>query len=257
MNEYLETLFSLNGKVAIVTGGGRGLGKAMAMALAGVGADVALVSRTGGELRETVKEILQKGGQAEAFPADVSRVGEIPGLVQSIHAAKGRIDILVNNAGFIIRKSALEYTAEDWERQLDVNLKGAYFMAQAVGKIMKEQGQGKIINTASLTSFIGLANAPGYGISRGGVVSMTRALAVEWAQYRINVNAIAPGYFKTHQTAPLFADEKRVEWMLSRIPWGRTGVPEDLAGAVVFLASAASDYITGQTVIVDGGWMAG
>ena len=257
MNEYLESLFSLKGKVAIVTGGGRGLGRGMAIALAGAGADVALVSRTEGELHETMRQILQKGGQAEAFPADVSRVGKIPGLVQSIHAAKGRIDILVNNAGFIIRKSALEYTLEDWERQLDANLKGAYFMAQAVGKIMKEQGRGKIINTASLTSFIGLANAPGYGISRGGVVSMTRALAVEWAKYRINVNAIAPGYFKTHQTAPLFADEKRVEWMLSRIPWGRTGVPEDLAGTVVFLASTASDYITGQTVIVDGGWMAG
>jgi 2-deoxy-D-gluconate 3-dehydrogenase len=257
MNEYLESMFSLKGKVAIVTGGGRGLGRGMAIALAGAGADVALVSRTEGELHETVRQILQKGGQAEAFPADVSRVEKIHGLVQSIHAAKGRIDILVNNAGFIIRKSALEYTLEDWERQLDANLKGAYFMAQAVGKIMKEQGRGKIINTASLTSFIGLANAPGYGISRGGVVSMTRALAVEWAKYRINVNAIAPGYFKTHQTAHLFADEKRVEWMLSRIPWGRTGVPEDLAGAVVFLASAASDYITGQTIIVDGGWMAG
>ena len=257
MNEYLESLFSLNGKVAIVTGGGRGLGRGMAIALAGAGANVALVSRTEGELHDTAKEIRQKGGRADAFPADVSKVEEISGLVQSILRAKGRIDILANNAGFIVRKAALEYTLEDWERQLDVNLKGAYFMAQAAGKVMKEQGRGKIINTASLTSFIGLANAPGYGISRGGVVSMTRALAVEWAKYRINVNAIAPGYFKTHQTAPLFADEKRVEWMLSRIPWGRTGVPEDLGGAVVFLASTASDYITGQTVIVDGGWMAG
>jgi NAD(P)-dependent dehydrogenase (short-subunit alcohol dehydrogenase family) len=257
MNGYLESLFSLKGQVAIVTGGGRGLGRGMAMALAGAGADVALVSRTEGELNDTGREIRQKGGKAHAFPADVSKVEEIPTLVQSIHAAKGRIDILVNNAGFIIRKSALEFTLEDWERQLDINLKAAYFMAQAVGKIMKEQGRGKIINTASLTSFIGLQNASGYGISRGGVVSMTRSFAVEWAKFHINVNAIAPGYFKTQQTAALFADEKRVRWMLSRIPWGRTGLPEDLAGVAVFLASAASDYITGQTIIVDGGWMAG
>jgi 2-deoxy-D-gluconate 3-dehydrogenase len=229
----------------------------MAMALAGAGADVALVSRTEGELNDTAKEIRQKGGKADAFPADVSKVEGIPGLVQSIHAAKSRIDILVNNAGFIIRKSALEFTLEDWERQLDTNLKAAYFMAQAVGKIMIEQGRGKIINTASLTAFIGLQNAPGYGISRGGLVSMTRSFAVEWAKFHINVNAIAPGYIKTRQTAPLFADEKRVEWMLSRIPLGRTGLPEDLAGVAVFLASAASDYITGQTIIVDGGWMAG
>jgi len=257
MNGYLESLFSLKGQVAIVTGGGRGLGRGMAMALAGAGAAVTLVSRTESELRETMEEIRQKGGQADAFPADVSQVKDIPSLVQSIRDVRGRIDILVNNAGFIIRKSALEYTLEDWERQLDVNLKAAYFMAQAVGKIMKEQGRGKIINTASLTSFIGLANAPGYGISRGGVVSLTRSLAVEWAKYRINVNAIAPGYFKTYQTAALFANEQRLKWMLSRIPWGRTGLPEDLAGAVVFLASAASDYITGQVVVVDGGWMAG
>jgi NAD(P)-dependent dehydrogenase (short-subunit alcohol dehydrogenase family) len=257
MNGYLESLFSLKGQVAIVTGGGRGLGRGMAIALAGAGADIALVSRTEGELNDSVKEIRQKGGKADAFPADISKVEEIPGLVQSIHAAKSRIDILVNNAGFIIRKSALEFTLKDWERQLDINLKAAYFMAQAVGKIMKEQGRGKIINTASLTAFIGLPNASGYGISRGGVVSMTRSLAIEWAKFRIHVNAIAPGYFKTHQTAALFADEKRVEWMLSRIPLGRTGLPEDLAGAAVFLASAASDYITGQTLIIDGGWMAG
>jgi NAD(P)-dependent dehydrogenase (short-subunit alcohol dehydrogenase family) len=229
----------------------------MAMALAGAGADVALVSRTEGELNDTGREIRQKGVKAHAFPADVSQVEEIPALVQSIHAATGRVDILVNNAGFIIRRSALDFTLEDWERQLDVNLKAAFFMAQAVGKIMKEQGRGKIINTASLTAFIGLQNAPGYGISRGGLVSMTRSLAVEWAKFHIHVNAIAPGYIKTRQTAPLFADEKRVEWMLSRIPLGRTGLPEDLAGVAVFLASAASDYITGQTIIVDGGWMAG
>jgi 2-dehydro-3-deoxy-D-gluconate 5-dehydrogenase len=257
MNHYLESLFSLKGKIAVVTGGGRGLGKGMALGLAGAGAEVALVSRTEKELKETVEEIRSQGGKARAYPVDVSKFDQIPPLVQSVYQDKGRIDILVNNAGFIIRKMALDYTAEDWERQLDVNLKAAFFMAQAVAKIMKVKGGGKIINTLSLTSFIGLQNAPGYGISRGGLLSMTRTLAMEWAKYRIHVNAIAPGYFKTNQTAPLFADEQRVEWMLSRIPLGRAGIPDDLAGVAVFLASPASDYMTGQAIVVDGGWLAG
>ena len=257
MNGYLNSLFLLKGKVAIVTGGGRGLGKGMAIALARAGADVVLVSRTEAELNTVVQEIRQAGGKANAYPADVSKVEKILELVQSIHTAKGQIDVLVNNAGFIIRKAALEFTLGDWESQVDVNLKAAYFMAQAVGRIMKEQGRGKIINIASLTSFIGIQNAPVYGITRGGIVSMTRSLAIEWAKYRINVNAITPGYFQTEQTASLFSDGKRREWILSRIPWGRTGLPEDLAGAVIFLASAASDYVTGQTIVVDGGWLAG
>lgn len=257
MNQYLESLFSLQGKIAVVTGGGRGLGKGMAAGLAGAGAEVALVSRTEGELKETVEEIRAKGGKADAYPADISKISQIPNLIQAICRDKKKIDILVNNAGFIIRKMALDYSPEDWERQLDVNLKAAFFMAQAAAKVMKEQGRGKIINTLSLTSFIGLQNAPGYGISRGGLLSMTRHLAMEWAKYGIHVNAVAPGYFKTNQTAPLFADEKRVEWMLSRIPLRRAGIPDDLAGVAVFLASPASDYMTGQTVVVDGGWLAG
>ncbi len=257
MNHYLESLFSLQGKIAVVTGGGRGLGQGMAVGLAGAGAEVALVSRTEKELKETVAEIRAKGGKADAYPADISKLNQIPDLVQVIHKKKGRIDILVNNAGFIIRKMALDYSPEDWERQLDVNLKAAFFMAQAVAKFMKEQDGGKIINTLSLTSFIGLQNAPGYGISRGGLLSMTRTLAMEWAKYHIHVNAVAPGYFKTNQTAPLFADEKRVEWMLSRIPLARAGVPDDLAGVAIFLASPASDYMTGQAIVVDGGWLAG
>jgi 2-deoxy-D-gluconate 3-dehydrogenase len=257
MVTYLDSLFSIKGKVAIVTGGGRGLGRGMALALAGAGSDVALVSRTETELNQVVEEIEKEGGKATAFPADISRASGIQALVHSIHMAKGQIDILVNNAGFIIRKSALEFTLEDWESQVGVNLKAAYFASQAVGKIMKEQGQGKIINIGSLTSFIGLQNIPVYGITRGGIVAMTRSLAIEWAKYHINVNVIVPGYFQTKQTAPLFADVKKKEWLISRIPWGRAGLPEDLAGTVIFLASRASDYITGQTVIVDGGWLAG
>jgi NAD(P)-dependent dehydrogenase (short-subunit alcohol dehydrogenase family) len=257
MSGYLESLFSLKGQVAVVTGGGRGLGKGMAIALAGAGADVALISRTADELHATVREIRQAGGRADAYPGDAFKLEEMTGLIQSVHSAKGRVDILVNNAGFAVRKPALEFTPEDWERQVDVNLKAAYFIAQATGRIMKAQGRGKIINIASLTSYIGLQNGSVYGITRGGILSMTRSLAIEWAGDRINVNAIAPGYFHTRQTAPVFADEKRREWIMSRIPLGRSGVAEDLAGAAVFLASRASDYITGQIVIVDGGWLAG
>jgi 2-deoxy-D-gluconate 3-dehydrogenase len=257
MNGYLESLFSLKGQVAIVTGGGRGLGKGMAVALAGAGADVALISRTADELNAAVQEIRQAGGQADGYTGDAFKLDEMTDLIRSIHSAKGRVDILINNAGFAVRKPALEFTPDDWERQVDVNLKAAYFIAQATGKIMKEQGRGKIINIASLTSYIGLQNGSVYGITRGGILSMTRSLAIEWAGDRINVNAIAPGYFNTKQTAPVFADEKRREWILSRIPLGRSGLAEDLAGAAVFLASQASDYVTGQVVIVDGGWLAG
>jgi 2-dehydro-3-deoxy-D-gluconate 5-dehydrogenase len=257
MNGYLESLFSLKGQVAIVTGSGRGLGKGMAIALAGAGADVVLISRTAAELNATAEEIWQAGGNADPYPADISKVDELNDLVQAIHSDKGRIDILVNNAGFAIRKPALDFTPEDWERQVDANLKSAYFIAQAAGKTMKDRGRGKIINIGSLSSFIALRNASVYGITRGGILAMTRSLAFEWARYHINVNAIAPGYFQTRQTAPLFADEKRREWILSRIPLERAGLPEDLAGAAVFLASKASDYITGQMIVVDGGWLAG
>jgi len=257
MNGYLESLFSLKGRVAIVTGGGRGLGKGMAIALSGAGADVVLISRTADELNTTAEEIRRAGGRAEAHPADVSKVEEMDDLIRSIHSTRGRVDILVNNAGFAIRKPALDFTPGEWEQQVEVNLKGAYFVAQAAGKVMKSQGRGKIINIGSLSSYIGLPNASVYGITRGGILSMTRSLALEWARYRIHVNAIAPGYFRTKQTAPLFSDEKRREWVLSRIPWGRAGLPGDLAGVAVFLASNASDYITGQMIVVDGGWLAG
>ena len=206
MSGYLESLFSLKGQVAVVTGGVRGLGKGMAIALAGAGADVALISRTADELHATVREIRQAGGRADAYPGDAFKLEEMTGLIQSVHSAKGRVDILVNNAGFAVRKPALEFTPEDWERQVDVNLKAAYFIAQATGRIMKAQGRGKIINIASLTSYIGLQNGSVYGITRGGILSMTRSLAIEWAGDRINVNAIAPGYFHTRQTAPVFAE---------------------------------------------------
>ncbi|MHB1042616.1 MAG: glucose 1-dehydrogenase [Eubacteriales bacterium] len=249
--------FSLQGKVALVTGGGRGIGKAMALALAGAGADVAVAARTEKELNGTVQEIIALGRQAAAFRVDVRNVAGIHQMVKRVIVEFGRIDVLVNGAGMNIRKPVVEVMEEDWDLLIGVNLKGAFFMAQAVARVMIPRREGKIINIASLTSEIGLPNICMYGASKGGVSQMTKGMAVEWAPYGINVNAIGPGYFKTAMTAPAFASEESVGWMIGRIPQGRTGVPEDLAGATVFLASEASDYITGHILYVDGGWLAG
>jgi NAD(P)-dependent dehydrogenase (short-subunit alcohol dehydrogenase family) len=259
-NQFLNSFFGLEGKVSLVTGAGRGLGRAMSLALARAGSDLALVSRTGEELQEVSKEVLSFDPKRKVhlFPADLALSDGIPRLVESILAEFGRIDILVNNAGRNIRGPAEDVTIQDWDTVVDLNLKSAFIMVQTVGRAMIRQGYGKIINTASLTSFIGLPNMVAYCASRGGVAQMTKALAVEWAKYGVRVNAIAPGYFLTDQTRPLFEDPKRREWILSKIPMGRTGDPEkDLSGVVVFLASSASDYITGQIIIADGGWMAG
>ncbi len=258
--DFLASSFGLDGKVALVTGAGRGLGRAMALALAQAGSDLALVSRTEDELREVsnkVKSLAEKR-KVLLFPADLALSDEIPRLVENILAEFGRIDILVNNAGRNIRGPAEDLDIRDWDAVVDLNLKSSFIMAQAVGRIMIRQGYGKIINTASLTSFIGLPDMVAYCASRGGIGQMTKALAVEWAQHGVRVNAIAPGYFLTKLTEPLFQDPKRKEWILSKVPMGRTGDAEkDLSGVVVFLASPASDYITGQIIVVDGGWLAG
>jgi NAD(P)-dependent dehydrogenase (short-subunit alcohol dehydrogenase family) len=261
MNEqFLKSFFGLEGKVALVTGAGRGLGRAMALALGQAGADLALVSRTKEELTEVSEKIrsLDPKRKVLAVPADLALSDEIPGLVDTVLGEFSRIDILINNAGRNVRGPAENVAIEDWDGVVDLNLKSAFVMAQAVGRAMIRQGYGKIINTASLTSFIGLPNMIAYCASRGGVAQMTKALAVEWAKYGVRVNAIAPGYFMTKMTEPLFQDAERKKWILSKIPMGRTGDPEkDLSGVVVFLASPASDYMTGQIVISDGGWMAG
>jgi len=248
--------FSLKGKIALVTGGGRGLGKGMALALAGAGADVAVAARTEEELAQTVKEIQAMGRRAVGFKLDVTRVPDIQDTVARVASEIGGLDILVNGAGMNIRKPVLEATEADWDFLMAVNLKGAFFTAQAAARIMLPRGKGKIINIASLTSEIGLPNICMYGVSKGGISQMTKGMAVEWARYNINVNAIGPGYFKTAMTTPLFENKESVAGLEKRIPFGRTGLPEDLAGAVVFLASEASDYITGQTIYVDGGWLA-
>jgi len=256
----LKSLFGLNGRVAIVTGAGRGLGRSMALALAQAGADLALMSRTKAELNRVSEEIrvLDQERRVLSIVVDLTDFDQIPKAVEKVVSHYGRIDILINNAGRNIRGSAENFSLEDWDAVMDINLKAAFLMAQAVGRVMIRQGYGKIINTASLTSFVGFPNMIAYCASRGGVKQMTKALAVEWAKYGIHVNAIAPGYFLTKQTQPLFEDPTRRQWVLSKIPMGRIGdLERDLTGVVIFLASSASDYVTGQTIIVDGGWMAG
>lgn len=247
---------NLERKVATVTGGSRGLGRGMALALAEAGADVVVTSRTLPALEKVANEIRALGRKSLAIECDVSNVEDIRRMVQLAKDEMGRIDILVNNAGTIVRREALELGEEDWDPVINTILKGSFFCAQAVARVMIQQKKGKIINIGSLTSKIGIPGRIAYVASRGGILQLTKALAVEWAKYNINVNAIGPGYYETQQTAPLFADKAWTERALKKIPLGRFGTAEDLAGAVVFLSSDASDYITGQMIFVDGGWLA-
>jgi 2-dehydro-3-deoxy-D-gluconate 5-dehydrogenase len=248
--------FSLKGNVAIVTGASRGLGQGMALALAEAGADIALVARTRSSLEETAASVEKAGSRGFVVQADLSQSGEAERVVHDTFMQFGRIDILLNAAGTQVRKPISEMTEQDYDYLMSVNLKSLYFLSQAAAKEMSKNGKGKIINIASLTSFIGISNISIYGTSKGGVASMTRQFAVELAKHNIQVNAISPGYFITELTAALFNDPERAKWVLGKIPMSRTGTPEDLAGAVVFLASNASDYVTGQILSVDGGWLA-
>lgn len=249
--------FDLSGKVAVVTGASRGLGEGMALALARAGADCALVSRSAADLEKVAEQVRALGRRALAITADVADVKSVEAMAAQAESRLGRVDILVNNAGVNVRKPAAEYTEADWDQVLDVNLKGAFFTTLAVGRAMLRRKRGRIINICSLTSAIGIRNIPAYAASKGGLFSLTRALAVEWAPSGVTVNAIGPGYFLTPMTQPLFEDPERRAWIESRIPLGRPGQPADLGGAVVFLASDASSYVTGQILFVDGGWLAG
>ena len=255
IDNYLSQIFSLKGKVSLVTGASRGLGRAYALTLAHAGSDLIIISRNKKELQSLKNELSRAGTKIHVLPGDISNLREIPGLVQRSVEEFGRIDILINNAGRNIRKPILELTEEDLKNVIDLNLMSVFLMSQHVGRQMIQQGGGKIIMVASLSSFIGLPNISIYGASKGGIVSLTKAFATEWAKHRINVNAIAPGYFETEMTSALFKDKKKLDWILSRIPLGRTGAPEDLAGVLLFLASSASDYVTGQVIAVDGGWL--
>ena len=250
--------FDLQGKVALVTGAGRGLGRGMALALAEAGADVVAVSRSEDQLEETVELLRSHGGEPRAIPWDLDDAGGLGGLVEKAIGHRGHLDVLLHAAGVQVRKPALEVMLEDWEAVQAVHLRAAFFLSQAVARHMvQREAGGKIILVASLTSQIGIPGVAPYAAAKSGVLGLVRTLAVEWAPYSIQVNAVGPGYFRTSLTEEIFADPERREKLLARIPSGRPGEPEDLAGATVFLASPASDYVAGQVVNVDGGWLAG
>lgn len=247
--------FRLDGRTALVTGGSRGLGRAIAEALAGAGADVAIACRAG-EAPEAAAAIRALGRRCILLAADLGDPAAAAPLVERAAGELGRLDVLINNAGIIRRAPALDTTAEDWQAVLDLNLSSVWACAQAAGRLMASQGGGKIITTASLLSFQGGVRVPAYAAAKHAVVGLTRALANEWAPLAINVNAVAPGYFATDNTEALRADPERARQIGERIPAGRWGRPDDLAGAAIFLASPASDYVHGHTLVVDGGWMA-
>lgn len=247
--------FSLEGKTGIVTGASRGLGRGIATALAQAGADLVIASRTKSVLEKTAKEIREFGYRVIPVVADVSKKEDIQAMVDRAMEEFGEIGFLFNNAGITRRCPSENYSEEDWDDVINVNLKAVFLCSQMVGRIMIKQGGGKIINTSSLIAVGGGKTIPAYAASKGGVAQLTKALANDWAKYNIKVNAIGPGYFITDQTEPLRKDKNRYKELSDRIPLGRWGNPEDLGGVAVFLASEASDYITGQTIFVDGGWL--
>lgn len=249
------TLFSLEGRRALVTGASRGLGRAMAEALAGAGAAVVCASTRAGGAAETVTAIVAKGGHAHEVSADLGDRAAVEGLVSDVSTG-GDIHILVNNAGTIRRAPAAEHSLADWDAVMRTNLDATFQLSQYFGRQMIARGRGKIINVASLLSFSGGITVPAYTASKHAVAGLTKALANEWGQFGVQVNAIAPGYFRTDNTQALQANAERAQQISARIPAGRWGDPSDLAGAVVFLASRASDYVNGHLLVVDGGWMA-
>jgi 2-deoxy-D-gluconate 3-dehydrogenase len=247
--------FRLDGKLALVTGSATGLGSAIAIALAEAGASVACHgNRRAAE--ETSEKIRSLGRVSHSFAADLSQADGADSLYGSVLEAMGAPDVLVNNAGTIYREPAEQHDLQAWMTVVQVNLNSVFRLCQLAGRSMLDARHGKIINIASLLSFQGGIRVPAYAASKGGVAQLTKALANEWAQRNVQVNAIAPGYFRTENTAALRLEEVRNSQILARIPAGRWGEPEDIAGAAVFLASSASDYITGEVLIVDGGWMA-
>lgn len=253
-----SSLFDLRGKTAVVTGAGRGLGRAMALGLAAHGADIVLASRSESEIASVAEAAAAFGRKAFFMVADVGVKADVERLASFAQEKLGRIDILINNAGVDRNIPALDYGEEEWDRILGVNLKGYFLCCQAVGRIMMAQGSGSIINNSSIYGSVGMADNLPYGASKGGVNQLTRMLAVEWARHGIRVNAIAPGYM-----APMTRDDgqsgpgPKVEaWVTTRTPMGRRGKPEELVGPVIFLASEAATYVTGAILAVDGGWTA-
>ena len=247
--------FRLDGRVALVTGAGRGIGEGIALAYAEAGSDLALVARTHSELEGVAARVRGLGRRAVAVPADVGDVDGLPGIVARIAEAFGRIDILVNAAGIQRRMTVLEATPEGYDQVMNINLRGAYFLCQAVGRGMIERREGKIVNIVSMTTYRGFHMISPYGISKAGLANLTRYLAVEWAPHNVQANAIAPGWIETPMTARM--GQPRRDWVLAHVPQAKFGSPRDVAALAVYLASPASDYMTGQVIALDGGFLAG
>ncbi len=247
-------MFNLTGKVAVVTGATRGIGQQLAIALAEAGADLALLQREP-EDQGTKAVIEGLGRHCIVVPCDLAHMDQVKQAIPAVISHFGKVDILVNNAGVQRRAPAVEFAETDWDDVLQVNLKAVWLLCQAAGRHMTERRQGKIINLASLLTYQGGITVPAYAAAKGGIGQLTKALANEWAKYRVNVNAIVPGYFATDMNEALLADQERNKQITERIPAGRWGSPEDMKGSIVFLASSASDYIHGHLLAVDGGWL--
>ena len=250
------TTASLHGKTAIVTGGSKGIGSAMALGLGHQGADVAIVSRNVAEGEQIAAQIRAMGRHALAIACDVTNKASVDAMVQKAMDAFGHIDILINNAGMNIRKPVIEVEESDWDTVLDTNLKGIFLVAQSVGQKMIPQKKGKIINIASIAAAVGLPNLAAYCASKGGIAQLTKVMALEWAEHNIQVNAVAPAYILTPMTQGLLENPERLNWILGMTPMGRLGTMEEVAGPVMFLASDWSNYVTGTVLMVDGGWTA-
>lgn len=248
-------MFGLGGKVAIVTGATGGIGRAAALGLAEAGAHVVALGKTK-DPEVTCKEVRALGRESMGFQGDIAEGRFLDRVVCETLARWNHIDVLVNSAGMAVRAPAADFSDTDWDKVIDLNLTSLFRLCQRVGRQMIKQKSGKIINIASILSFVGGINVPAYAASKGGVAQVTKALANEWAPFQVNVNAIAPGYIATDLTEPLYNDPQRSKEIISRIPAGRWGRSEDLVGAVVFLASPASDWVHGHVLVVDGGWMA-
>lgn len=249
-----QSYFDLTDQTAIVTGASKGIGREMALLLAECGANVALIARSKEELDEVSREIEEMGRKSLPISFDLINTNEIEEVIGRIYKHFGRIDILINNAGINIPKPAEEVTIENWDLIMDINLKSVFFTSKAVGKYMKERNKGKIINMSSQMAFVGYYNRTAYSTSKGGITQLTKALAIEWASNNINVNAIAPTFIETPMTKIMFEDQEFKNEVLNRIPLGRLAKTEDLFGAIIYFASGASDMVTGQTLIIDGGW---
>ena len=249
----IKNLFDLSGKVAIVTGGAQGLGRYLSIGLATYGADVMVADLQYEKAAEVVEEVKALGRRSKPYRLDVTKREQVREVVDQIHSETGHIDILVNDAGTIARELVIDLSEEDWDRVLNVNLKGAFLVGQAVGRHMVKQKKGKVINMSSVSCVLGHPKRAPYAASKGGITQLTKVMAIEWAPYGINVNAIAPTHFETPLTAGFLANKETRESLLKLVPMGRFGEPADIIGAGVFLASDASNYVTGETLFVDGG----